>query len=332
MDFGSSSIVNLKQEKLTGTPLYMSPEQIPLMQEYQQTGVLPSAEFDPYMSDVYSLGMTFLHVALMEPPIKVLTNNRHAALTEYLGMLSGSYPSFCWYLGCMLIDDPFQRWSFENLLNNLRQNLPQPYVEQCAESYQPTAPAEMPAVQPVEETIQYPPPAPQFAEGNQQLSVLNHSYSGADQGFYDPTGENPCTEVPPTFVQSTSYSPQVYPAQVPTNPDATDQSSDFIWPGTGKDPFADTSLATMLSKHKEMKVKWLLDYSNIEGEITEKVTYLIKCKLTNCFEAKLSARCTVCQSETQITEAQAPVCRSHWLLCENCLPTHDACPDRIPVR
>ena len=124
--FSSATLVVVgTQLQLSGIPLYMSPEQMALMQEYQRTGVLPSADFDPYVSDVYSLGLTFLHVALMEPPIKVLTSNRNAALTEYLNGLSARYPSICGYLEHMLVDDASQRGSFEDLLIHIHRDFPQ---------------------------------------------------------------------------------------------------------------------------------------------------------------------------------------------------------------
>ena len=119
VDFGSGAITDGKVQTLTGTPLYMSPEQIPLLQDFQRTGQLPSIALNAYKCDVYSLGVTFLQMALLEPPVKLLIANRDAALMEYTGMISSNYPVLTNCLYYMLQGDPVQRPDIRQLLQYL---------------------------------------------------------------------------------------------------------------------------------------------------------------------------------------------------------------------
>jgi len=120
VDFGSGTIADGRAQTLTGTPLYMSPEQIPFLQEFQRTGQLPPMTMSPYKSDVYSLGVTFLQMALLEPPVKLLLANRDAALQEYVGMIQGHYPVLCGCLYYMLQSDPAQRPDIPQILSYLQ--------------------------------------------------------------------------------------------------------------------------------------------------------------------------------------------------------------------
>ena len=115
VDFGSGTITVGKVEKLTGTPLYMSPEQQMYLQEFQRTGCLPEVKMNPYKGDVYSLGVTFLQLALLEPPIGLLTN-REPALQEYLGKVSQNYPTLSNCLYYMLLNNPRDRCDIPQLI------------------------------------------------------------------------------------------------------------------------------------------------------------------------------------------------------------------------
>ena len=119
VDFGSGTIADGRVQTLTGTPLYMSPEQHPFLQEFQRTGQLPPMTMSPYKSDVYSLGVTYLQMALLNPPVKLLLVNRDAALAEYVGMIQGHYPILCNCLYYMLQSDPAQRPDIPQLLSYL---------------------------------------------------------------------------------------------------------------------------------------------------------------------------------------------------------------------
>lgn len=141
VDFGSGTINDGKAQKLTGTPLYMSPEQEPMLQEYQRTGQLPQMSVNPFKSDVYSLGITFLQLALMEPPIKILSGNREAALTEYLGYIGQSYPILANCLRYMLQNQPSQRPDIPELVkylgnpdNLVVKTLPQPQLSEVTQA------------------------------------------------------------------------------------------------------------------------------------------------------------------------------------------------------
>lgn len=119
VDFGSGCLVDGKVQQLTGTPLYMSPELIPVFQQYQVTGDLPPSSSDPYQADVYSLGVTFLHLALAEVPVKLMGMQREAALAEYIERLKQDYPIMHSFLVLMLQTDPMARITFEQLRTSL---------------------------------------------------------------------------------------------------------------------------------------------------------------------------------------------------------------------
>jgi len=319
VDFGSGSLVDGKQDKLTGTPLYMSPEQFAHMQEFQRTGVLPATNFDPYMSDVYSLGMTFLHVALMEPPIQILTSNRDSALTEYLGMLSASYPTVYDYLKYMLVANGSGRCTFENTFDHLHQLL---YPQSAGSGQVPPQLEVQPTYYVPQSDSQYVTDQGQGAYGLNQSNPgceqadqagavgqgqpqhLNHSYDLMQQG-YAPAG-NPVSLEQQAPVYGSSW--------------------------TGPDLLANTPLATWSQVAKEEKLNWLYAYTTDERDITDKVTFLIRSQFSQFFEPKVSLYCQNCQTEAEISEDQENICTAHWVLCGNCIQTHAGCPSLIPKK
>lgn len=95
-DFGASAYVlnpNLSQHSIQGSPLYLSPElksaYVQLLQFNQRL-----TTYDPVKSDVYSLGMTILHMALLEQPMALAsigqledkTREVLAGLEQYRGL------------------------------------------------------------------------------------------------------------------------------------------------------------------------------------------------------------------------------------------------------
>jgi len=120
VDFGSGCLVDGQIQRLTGTPLYMSPELIPALQLFQATGELPVSTSDPYLADVYSLGVTFLHLALAEVPIRLMLREREVALGEYLARLRLSFPGLVCCLEQMLRTNPAARPTFEDLQTTLK--------------------------------------------------------------------------------------------------------------------------------------------------------------------------------------------------------------------
>lgn len=121
VDFGSGAISDGKAQKLTGTPLYMSPEQRPDFRRFQETGSLPTVSFNPYFSDIYSLAVTFMHLALLRPPLELLAaqEQRLAALAHYMSEIQGQYPELHAILYSMLAEQPSYRSGFGSVLQRL---------------------------------------------------------------------------------------------------------------------------------------------------------------------------------------------------------------------
>lgn len=116
VDFGSGAVTDGGTHQLSGTPLYMSPEMLPVLADFQRTGVLPQiAEMDFYKADVYSLGVSFLHLALFEPPIRLLTSDRPSAISFYLSTIQSVYPYLHYLLSNMLQTEPSSRPDFQTL-------------------------------------------------------------------------------------------------------------------------------------------------------------------------------------------------------------------------
>jgi len=102
-DFGSS-LFNLEARltyTLQGSPFYLSPE---LKRSYvQRKGQIGQVQYDPYRSDVYSLGLTLLHVARLKAPdelmdLETLESDTNRVMAElsydedlryFLGMMLG---------------------------------------------------------------------------------------------------------------------------------------------------------------------------------------------------------------------------------------------------
>lgn len=124
-DFGSvcSAVVSGfgQRETLTGSPLYLSPK----LKNYYIVSISqakPSAlDYNQYKSDVYSLGVTFLYMAMLDPPLALtelttLENNTRLALERIAG-----YPCLKWFLQEMLVVDEDQRVDFVTLEQQLIQ-------------------------------------------------------------------------------------------------------------------------------------------------------------------------------------------------------------------
>jgi serine/threonine protein kinase len=120
-DFGSSRIEELftfqasfTQLTVTGTPFYMSPElKLALVTD------IAKIQYNPYKSDVYSLGMTLLHCYLMEPPAALLDLS---VLEERTNQLLGNmlFARFKQLLESMLRSDPEERADFVELRDKLK--------------------------------------------------------------------------------------------------------------------------------------------------------------------------------------------------------------------
>lgn len=123
-DFGSSRTEDLmahlrsiSQLTVTGTPFYMSPEL-----KFALIGDQAKVHYDPYKSDVYSLGMTLLCCYLLEPPIALLDMNTVAAKTHEI-LQSVSFLGLRQLLESMLQRDPEKRLDFLQLRAGLNVGL-----------------------------------------------------------------------------------------------------------------------------------------------------------------------------------------------------------------
>lgn len=109
-DFGSSTARILGANISTtiqGTPFFLSPE---LKQSFHQA--LQGVPYDPFKSDVYSLGLTILCMAMLNTPSEMNSLvNLEQTTAAYLGNLTW-YPDTQSYLRTMLAVDPNIRPSF----------------------------------------------------------------------------------------------------------------------------------------------------------------------------------------------------------------------------
>ena len=105
----------------------MSPEQHPDFRRFQETGSLPTVSFNPYFSDVYSLAITFLHLALLRAPLDLLaaTEPRKAALMGYLIEVKRGYPDLYALLAVMLSEQSHLRPAFWEILKRVNELIPE---------------------------------------------------------------------------------------------------------------------------------------------------------------------------------------------------------------
>ena len=116
-DFGSSrKIISMEGGiySLQGSPFYLSPELKTQFLSSLETGS-QEAEYDPYKSDVYSLGVTLLFMARLKPPVQLSSIPTLREQTEKLVQDCGGYPRIQRMLRGMLEIDPQRRISLEGL-------------------------------------------------------------------------------------------------------------------------------------------------------------------------------------------------------------------------
>ena len=115
-DFGSSAISltpNPMRLTVTGTPFFLSPE---LKRKYMaMMNGTDTTEYDPYKSDVYSLGLTVVFMAILRQPEGFIELPRLREVTEQcIGRLE-QYPNLQPFLRKMLTESPTERISFDQL-------------------------------------------------------------------------------------------------------------------------------------------------------------------------------------------------------------------------
>jgi serine/threonine protein kinase len=124
-DFGSSSSImgTVQLTGVQGTPLFLSPE---LREWYRahmgDSDLIP--EMDPYQSDVFSLGITFLYMAKLSPPVELLFGQSIETTVEQI-IATIQYPTLAGLLRWMLAVNPAQRPTFQALFDYLSPMLPQ---------------------------------------------------------------------------------------------------------------------------------------------------------------------------------------------------------------
>lgn len=123
-DFGSAafSVERNLRTTLQGSPYFLSPE---LKQVYLNslTGQVATHSYNPYLSDVYSLGLTVLYMALLEAPgvfaiLEMLEVHTADILERFV-----QWPTLKYVLHYMLAVEPSQRVSFQHIADYCRSQL-----------------------------------------------------------------------------------------------------------------------------------------------------------------------------------------------------------------
>jgi serine/threonine protein kinase len=120
-DFGSSAFDLMSQYQrmtLQGTPYFLSPE---LKGKYARILLQESdtTEYDPFQSDVYSLGLSMVYVALLHAPDEMGHIQNLAEKTTNVLRKLDKYPTLRNYLQKMLEIDPYCRVSLDELQEKL---------------------------------------------------------------------------------------------------------------------------------------------------------------------------------------------------------------------
>ena len=121
-DFGSSKHIQpVKPEAaytLQGTPEFLSPKQREHLRNFLDSGQLSRVNHDPYKSDVYSLGYSFLVVSLLRNPILVGKDLQAAIYAEVRNLTyKDSYKQMITWMMCA---DEDNRPDFQTLRSWLR--------------------------------------------------------------------------------------------------------------------------------------------------------------------------------------------------------------------
>ena len=126
-DFGSASInidgLGLKST-LVGSPLFLSPIlKRQLLSKTTPGPFSPATDlrYDPYRSDVYSLGVTFAYMSTLVPPMGLVNIDNLDVETEAVLRMVGNYQTFQWFLRYMLSPREEDRPDFVTLESWLKQ-------------------------------------------------------------------------------------------------------------------------------------------------------------------------------------------------------------------
>jgi hypothetical protein len=133
-DFGSSSSNNqdAMAYSVQGSPFFLSPE-LKLMYLLVLNGEEARQPYDPYKSDVYSLGVTMLFMALLRAPAELANLATLEESTNSLLTQCGGYPILTDILRHMLAIRPEDRIDFSKLYSHLASDYPEPKFQPLAE-------------------------------------------------------------------------------------------------------------------------------------------------------------------------------------------------------
>jgi serine/threonine protein kinase len=113
-DLGCADEVKANSSTIAGTPLYLSPEVREAYIERMSVGK-STKRYDVFISDVYSLGLTFIYMATLQEFTKVATSPLSAIdslVQEKIAEVSHSYPQIAEQLRKMLKFKAEDRTSF----------------------------------------------------------------------------------------------------------------------------------------------------------------------------------------------------------------------------
>lgn len=123
-DFGTAARGNLFGERkstLVGSPFFLSPELKRSFSAAHSGHQGSAATYDPFKSDVYSLGVTFLYMATLAPPVALMDLENLAVKTEEALENVAGYATLQWYLKWMMAVDEQSRPYFYEIEANLTQ-------------------------------------------------------------------------------------------------------------------------------------------------------------------------------------------------------------------
>ena len=133
-DFGSSSSNNqgAMAYSIQGSPFFLSPE-LKLMYLQVLNGEEAKQPYDPFKSDVYSLGVTMLFMALLRTPSEMANLATLRESTELLLTQCPGYPILADILRRMLAIKPEDRIDFSKLYSLLSSDSPEPKLQPLAD-------------------------------------------------------------------------------------------------------------------------------------------------------------------------------------------------------
>ncbi|OMJ66811.1 hypothetical protein SteCoe_36214 [Stentor coeruleus] len=119
-DFGSSRCITTQTLSIIGTPIFLSPIVRKAYSESLLTGVLKLIH-NPYKSDVFSLGLTFLNMASLRSVADLaVIPGLESKIEDRINNLPNEYFNFKLLIKSMLVVDENKRFDFIELLKNFQ--------------------------------------------------------------------------------------------------------------------------------------------------------------------------------------------------------------------